>query len=201
MNYGQQTQRTESEENFQKQTDRNASDQMSRLSLNNQSNATAKNSRDYVELKYRQPGNVATEKLARGLGIFSLALGLAEVLAPARVGELIGVGPRHQALLPILGIREIAHGLGILSQPKPTEAVWTRIGGDAIDLAYLGWAFMSPETNKKRLTGATIVVLGVAALDAYCAQQLSSQEWSDSDGNPQAPTTVGQSSARQSANL
>ena len=152
---------------------------------------------DYTELKYRAPSNAATVKLAKGLGVFSIALGLAEVLAPAQMGELIGVSPKYRGALPLLGMREIASGIGIMSQTKPTESVWSRVAGDAIDLAFLGAAFAGKENNKRRLTGATIAVLGVTALDVMCASALSTQSWSDADGNLAAPTTVGQTSARQ----
>jgi hypothetical protein len=162
-----------------------------------QSNSETTANVDYTELKYRRAANVGAAKLAKGLGIFSIALGLAEVLAPAQVGELIGVREKYRAVLPLLGIREIAHGVGILSQAKPTESVWSRVAGDAIDLAFLGAAFTGAENNKLRLTGATVAVLGVTALDVMCAQALSNQKWSDADGNLAAPTTVGQSSARQ----
>lgn len=154
---------------------------------------------DAVELKYRSLGNVASGKLAKGIGLFSIALGLAEVLAPARMGETIGVSNRYRTFLPVLGAREIAHGLGIMSSAKPTTAMWTRVGGDVIDLAYLGSAFMGKDTNKRRLMGATIAVLGVGVLDLIAAQRLSSTQWSEQDGNPMAPTTLGQPSARRSA--
>src|SRR5215218_1242603 len=114
---------------------------------------------NFVELKYRSLENIATGKLAKGIGVFSIALGLAEILAPAQLGEMIGVSNRFRTALPVLGAREVAHGLGILASAKPTTAVWTRVGGDAIDIAYLGAAFMAKETNKRRLTGALIAVL------------------------------------------
>jgi hypothetical protein len=184
MNTGTQEQREE-------QNIDNSKEQTSETSSDNQSNI------DLTELKYRNVGNASTAKLAKGLGLFSIALGLAEILAPAQVGELIGVSPRYRAFLPALGMREIASGVGILMQAKPTESVWSRVVGDAIDLAYLGAAFTGEENNKARLAGATVAVLGVTALDVMCAQALSTQEWSDTDGNVLAPTTVGQSSARQ----
>jgi hypothetical protein len=152
---------------------------------------------NFVELKYRSLENVATAKLAKGLGVFSIALGLAEMLAPAQVGGMIGVSNRFRTFLPALGAREIAHGIGILSNAKPTTAVWTRVGGDVVDLAYLGAAFAAKETNKRRLVGATVAVLGVGILDMLCAQRLAAKPWSESDGNPMAPTTVGQPSARR----
>jgi hypothetical protein len=131
------------------------------------------------------------------LGYFSIGLGLMELLMPAQVGEMIGVSSRYRAFLPVLGLREIAHGAAILSQQKPTGGVWSRVGGDAVDLAYLGLAFAGEENNKNRLMGATIAVLGVTALDVMCAQALSGNDWG-AWKNPTAPTNVGQPSARHS---
>ena len=83
---------------------------------------------------------------------------------------------------------------------KPTTAVWTRVGGDAIDLASLGAAMADSGTNKRRLGMAAAAVAGVTVLDVICAQKLS-KPWTESDGNPMAPTTVGQPSARRSASM
>ena len=193
MNTGTQTQ-TEGHE-FENQT--TSEGQSSEHTAGSQSNSESGAEIDLTELKYRNPANAGTANLAKGLGLFSIALGLAEVLAPAQMGELIGVSNRYRTFIPALGMREIAHGIGIMMQAKPTESVWSRVAGDAIDLAYLGAAFTGEENNKRRLTGAAIAVLGVTALDIMCAQALSSEEWSDFDGNVLAPTTVGQSSARQ----
>jgi len=191
MNQGTQKQKNEQETADKTQNARQSSDAASE----NESDSQI----DLTELKYRNVENVSAAKFAKGLGIFSIALGLAELLAPAQVGELIGVSPKYRTLLPVFGLREIASGVGIMMQAKPTESVWSRVGGDAIDLAYLGAAFTGEENNKRRLTGAAIAVLGVTALDIMCAQALSSQDWSDADGNLLAPTTVGQASARQVA--
>jgi len=162
-----------------------------------QGNAVDSTSDNYVELKYRSTENFSTAAMAKGIGFFSIALGLAEVLMPAQLGELAGVSRSHRSFLPALGLREIAHGLGILRSAKPTAAVWTRVGGDVLDLAYLGASFISDDTNKRRLVGSTLAVLGVAALDVYCAQKLSSENWQQATGNPKAPTTIGQPSGRR----
>ena len=154
--------------------------------------------RGSVELKYRSIENVAAGKFAKGLGMFSIALGLAEVLAPAQMAGLIGLNDKYRPYLPLLGAREIAHGIGIMRSEKPTTAVWTRVGGDAIDLAFLGAAMADSNTNNRRLGIAAAAVAGVTVLDLLCAQKLS-KPWTESDGNPLAPTTVGQPSARRSA--
>jgi uncharacterized membrane protein len=122
---------------------------------------------------------VDEEQLARGLGWFSLGLGLAELLAPRGVAKIAGVRG-GTGLIRLLGLREIAHGLAIFSQGKrPAGAVWSRVVGDALDLACLGAAFASPDNGKGRLAFATANVLAVTALDVLTAQQLSATDGSE----------------------
>jgi hypothetical protein len=85
------------------------------------------------------PGAGNVESLARALGWFSLGLGLAQLAAPARVAQLIGRpgDEDDQKVMRLVGAREIASGFGILAQTKPTPWLWSRVGGDAMDLALL----------------------------------------------------------------
>jgi hypothetical protein len=198
---------TGTQQQHNNKTEIGSDNQADRAGLNQRTDFEAKRERHKLEpdsaeygteLKYRSAANVGTGKLAKGLGYFSIGLGLMELLMPAQTGEMIGVSNRYRAFLPVLGLREIAHGVAILSQQKPTEGVWSRVGGDAVDLAFLGAAFAGKENNKNRLIGATIAVLGVTALDVMCAQALSSNDWG-AWKNPTAPTNVGQPSGRHSA--
>jgi uncharacterized membrane protein len=114
------------------------------------------------------------EKIARGLGWFSIGLGLAEIAAPRRLAKLIGVRGDHSGLLRMLGARKITSGIGILTGRQPNANwMWSRVGGDAIDLALLGAAFRSRKSNRNKLAMATAAVAGVTALDAICSQRLS----------------------------
>jgi uncharacterized membrane protein len=117
------------------------------------------------------------EALARGLGWFSIGLGLAEVCAPRAIAKIVGVrgDDSNNLLIRALGLREMAHGVAILTQRRPAAAVWSRVGGDAIDLACLAGAYASPDSDKRRVTFATMNVLAVAALDVLCARQLSAR--------------------------
>ncbi|HEX8180179.1 MAG TPA: SRPBCC family protein [Pyrinomonadaceae bacterium] len=118
--------------------------------------------------------NVDAEQLAQGLGWFSIGLGLAEVLAPRGVAKVAGLQGKNTGLIRLFGLREIASGIAIFMQGKrPAAAVWSRVAGDALDIACLGASFASPRTNKGRLAFATANVLTVTALDVLCAQQLS----------------------------
>jgi uncharacterized membrane protein len=122
-----------------------------------------------------QPGlpSANAKRLAKGLGWFSLGLGLAELLAPKAIAKISGVSNTHTGLIRLYGLRELASGIAIFSQTKPTEAVWSRVAGDAIDLASLGVAFTSPDAKRGRLACATANVLTITALDLICAKQLT----------------------------
>ena len=101
------------------------------------------------------------------MGWFSLGLGLAQVAAPAQVARLIGVpdDDENRSVMRAVGLREIASGIGILSQPRPAGWAWARVGGDVMDLSLLGGAWASDRTDKERVAAATVAVVGVMALD------------------------------------
>ena len=123
-----------------------------------------------------RPGlpSTSTKRLAKGLGWFSIGLGLAELLAPRAIANISGVSNKHTGLIRLYGLREIASGITIFAQSKPTEGVWSRVVGDALDLTSLGFAATNPEAKVGRVAFATANVLAVTALDVICAMQLSS---------------------------
>ncbi|HEV7377021.1 MAG TPA: SRPBCC family protein [Pyrinomonadaceae bacterium] len=126
--------------------------------------------------------NISAEQLARGLGWFSIGLGLAELLAPRAIAKISGV-KGNTALIRLFGLREMASGIAIFMEgKKPAASVWSRVAGDALDLAALGKAFASPDSSKGRVAFATANVLAVTALDVLCAQQLSSNDSTTTGG-------------------
>ena len=122
-----------------------------------------------------RPGlpSTSTNRLAKGLGWFSIGLGLAELLAPRAIASISGVSNKHTGLIRLYGLREIGAGITIFAQKKPTEGVWSRVAGDAMDLTTLGIAATNPEAKLGRVAFATANVLAVTALDVMCAMQLS----------------------------
>lgn len=114
------------------------------------------------------------EGMAQCLGWFSVGLGAAELVAPQQVAKVIGVKADGD-LLPAMGLRELATGVGLLSTRRPAEWMWGRVAGDIMDLAYLGNAMLSPRNDKFRLAAAALTVAGVTAIDLFCAQQLSAR--------------------------
>src|SRR3954468_22645484 len=112
------------------------------------------------------------QTLARNLAVFSLGLGLAELLAPRKVAQLIGVSEEHERTLQALGLREIASGLGIM-QGKAPYFLWSRVAGDLMDLALLGAALKSDRSDKRRVGFAIGAVAGVTLLDVIASSMTS----------------------------
>lgn len=138
----------------------------------------------------RKTGLNGPEQFAKGLGWFSIALGLTEVFAPRALARLIGV--REQpVLLPALGLREITSGIGILTQRHPTGWVWSRVAGDAMDMALLGVAFAADDSDEKRVEAAAATVAGATVLDLVCAVLLTRTESSGGDRRIVQTITIG----------
>lgn len=121
------------------------------------------------------PGDI--EQVARALGWFSIGLGLAQLAAPRRVAQMIGLPGEEddQNVMRVVGVREIASGLGILAQAKPTPGLWLRVGGDVMDLALLRSAMDSPRTDTGRITAATLAVLGITAADLISSAMMTAE--------------------------
>jgi uncharacterized membrane protein len=117
--------------------------------------------------RYRHSGE-SRDKLALGLGWFSIGLGLAEILVPGELAKLIGVRNRP-AIFAALGARELLNGVGILARRRPAGWLWSRVAGDVMDLSLLGVAFTERRSDKARVEGAAAAVAGVLVADVIAA--------------------------------
>ena len=110
--------------------------------------------------------------LAQGLGWFSIALGLMEVMAPRKLARSLGM-EEHEKTIFGYGVREIATGVAILTAKDPTPWIWGRVAGDALDIATLAAGMHQDNPKRQNVTLAMAAVLGATAADVYCAQALS----------------------------
>jgi uncharacterized membrane protein len=117
------------------------------------------------------------DSLARFLGWFSIVLGTAELVAPGALGRAIGGGDRR--LIRLMGVRELAHGAGILTSARPTGWVWSRVAGDALDLGALG---IVARHGRARTFAAIANVLPIAAADVFEAVHLTRKEGAPHSG-------------------
>lgn len=115
------------------------------------------------------------ERLAVGLGWFSIGLGMAELMAPRAVARAIGMPDASPTVLRSFGAREIGTGLAILAEPDRAAWLWSRVGGDAVDLSYLA-SGLGDDRDRTRVSIAMAAVLGVGVLDVLAAQQLSATD-------------------------
>lgn len=111
-----------------------------------------------------------TRALANGLGWFSIALGLTEIVAARPLSRLLGIP--YPRLVRLFGVREIAAGIGLLARSKKGPWIWARIAGDVLDAAVLG-AALSPRNPKRRNAALAIAAVSpVIAADVFCGKEL-----------------------------
>jgi hypothetical protein len=110
------------------------------------------------------------KKLSFGLGIFSVALGAAELLAAPRIARSLDATGR-KGLIRAFGVRELMAGGGLLKAPAHAAGMWSRVGGDALDLAALGAAAVRAPRNRA-VWSALAFVVGATALDVFVARGL-----------------------------
>ena len=114
-----------------------------------------------------------TITVARGLGWFSIALGLTEMLAPNALARFLGLRPSKR-LIRLYGAREFAVGVAILSRPALSRWFWARAAGDVLDLATLGVAAKNNRRLKRAKMAFSVAnVAAIGALDAYVAKRLA----------------------------
>ena len=138
--------------------------------------------------------------LARGLGWFSIGLGVAELLATGALARWLGLRGR-EGLLRAHGLRGIGLGLGLLTAERAsTASTWMkgRLAGDAVDVATLGAALLSPQPRSGHPLAGLVAVAGVTALDRACARALSAEadaatqttDYSSRSGLPKKPADM-----------
>jgi hypothetical protein len=110
----------------------------------------------------------AADKIAKGLGWFSIGLGLAEIVAPQQLTRALGM-QGSETLVRAYGFREIASGLVTLS-PDKHIGLCSRLAGDALDVATLLRGMRDDNPKRGNVTVALAMVLGVTLLDFLGAQ-------------------------------
>ena len=104
-----------------------------------------------------------TQTIAWGFGFFSIAIGVAEIVAPHWIARLSGarISPN---MIRAFGVREIATGVGLLMAAKRGPWLWGRVAGDALDIAAV------------RNPAAIAALAGVTAVDVAAASVVTREE-------------------------
>ena len=109
----------------------------------------------------------AADQAARGLGWFSMALGLTELFGASSLARFLGMEGK-EGLIRAFGVREIVAGMTSLSTEK-TLGLWSRVGGDALDIGVLLAAYRDDNEKKGNVGMALAVVTAVTLVDLIAA--------------------------------
>ena len=120
----------------------------------------------------RGQADTATYRVAQSLGVFSIVLGLFEMICGRWLGGLLGLEDKEY-MVRLYGGREILTGVALLASKDPTPWVWGRVAGDALDIGTLAYGYMRDRDNVSSKMTALAAVAGATAADVYCAAKLS----------------------------
>lgn len=110
--------------------------------------------------------------LSFGLGVFSIALGMVEIIANHDIARALDQDDdATRNTLKAFGAREIAAGANLLVAPAHSTNMWNRVAGDALDLAALGFATRRAPKSAA-VWGAVAFVVAAAAVDYITARAL-----------------------------
>ena len=135
-------------------------------------------SRSPIRTEPDDRGREGAERLAGFLGWFSVGLGITALVAPRSLARSIGASEDRtdEGLLRLVGLQELACGVGILCTRRPDGWVLARVAGDAAHLTMLTGAMISGPPDPGRMAATTAAIVGITALDAYDAAMLSRRD-------------------------
>jgi hypothetical protein len=96
------------------------------------------------------------------------------------VCRLVGASGQgaSRTVMRLMGLRELTQGVGILTRPRPTAWLWSRVAGDGLDLSLL--ALTAVKNRRARTAFAIANVLAVTVPDILESRHLSGKQ-----GEPQ----------------
>jgi|1186.fasta_scaffold31944_2 hypothetical protein len=112
------------------------------------------------------------DRFGRALGWFSIGLGLTELLAAPRLTKAFGA-EGNENIVRAMGARELVHGVLCLSVNNDFGA-WSRVAGDAIDLAGLAALYRDDNPKKANVGAAIAAIIGCTIADFAAAQSIRS---------------------------
>jgi hypothetical protein len=128
---------------------------------------------NFLQSKSSRDRAAVDQQAAQCLGWASIAIGLTEILAPRQLEKAMGVGNGQvTGILRVLGVREIMHGIDILTHKDPTPGVWSRVFGDLLDGVLLG-AAATRTKNPGGLAAVFAAVAPVVLADMVFAPRMS----------------------------
>jgi hypothetical protein len=116
-------------------------------------------------------------KLAKGLGLLSFGLGVAQLAVPDRVNKLIGVKDtaKTRTIQRIVGVQELAGAQGVFAFSPPTPVLWIRVAGDIAHLGLLAKALDNRRADKAKVTRTIGAVAALGVIDTLISARYQSR--------------------------
>ncbi|PZN93495.1 MAG: hypothetical protein DCF30_21625 [Hyphomicrobiales bacterium] len=127
----------------------------------------------------------ASDQLVRGIGWFSIALGLTEIFAARRIARGLGMHGK-EGLIRGYGAREIGSGILCLSIDKKAGLA-SRIAGDSLDIATLSLGMDDRNPKRGNVVLALALVGGIGLLDLLAFKLVAARH--DRDDKDEADYT------------
>src|SRR3954454_8058964 len=115
------------------------------------------------------------DKMAKGLGYFSIALGVAEIMAPRAVCRAAGIRGL-ESVVRAYGAREIAAGVAILASHNPEPWIWGRVAGDMLDIATVATGLRQDNSKRDKSVLALTTLATVPIVAVICAKGLHREQ-------------------------
>lgn len=125
-------------------------------------------------------------RLSRGLGWWSVGLGLTELALSERFCERLGFRGRID-WVRAHGVREVLKGVGLLTQRDPRPWLWGRLLGDVFDLSVLGATLRRREVPLAWRLAVGLTAVGLTVVDALTVRGLGTRRRSDVIGMDLSP--------------
>ncbi|HYF22019.1 MAG TPA: hypothetical protein VD929_01340 [Caulobacteraceae bacterium] len=114
-----------------------------------------------------------TPTLSGALGLGAIGLGVLGTFFPRRVAGFLGIPANRASVVALFGLRELATGYSLVSDPTMAPTLWARVAGDVFDAAVLRAADNPSNPKRDNARAALAFVLVVGALDLIAAGRMS----------------------------
>src|SRR3954463_12424144 len=122
----------------------------------------------------RGQADSATYRLAQFLGVFSIMLGVIELIWGGTIARHLGLSG-FEWLVRVYGGREFLNGVLILMSKDPVAWIWLRVIGDGLDAATLIWGYTRDPSHLVGVVVSFVLVLPIVILDIVCAMKMSGE--------------------------
>lgn len=111
--------------------------------------------------------------LSMNIGMTAVGLGLWGLFFPKHVARTLGVDAPPAVVQAAFGLRELWTGVTLAADPTKASMLWTRVAGDAFDIALLRSLDNRSNPQRGAARAALGFVLAVTALDVVTAIRMT----------------------------